>query len=913
MPIVPQGDMHPVIAQPVQAAQHVPLFMPEMHHQSEHHPGVVEWQPPMVVEPLPHAQELFSPGVESQSTWHGHLQDSHMTVQPGVLSIQTHAGCGSNVLAMQVEEPMPSLPLAEPMQPVITADVPYLYPQPVVEVQPSMPMFVQCGQRFSSEGLGQPEQPIDLHAPAITGSQDGPPHFGDSAPAENEATSCETLPSLPVARLGPESVGSEPQQPHHDWPRGMQDMPGMYAMVPANSSPSQVAMVMGPKPKPEPKLSRQPSALVLPAKPGELPGQVAVVRLDAGATLTADVARDSKTAQWEWARAVDFVKLKTNKHYMYLSRNMDYFNEELQAAEVPTSALMYRGKDAGGKMSGHHLMQSPAFMLMILLICCNKRFSTEQKQQALVLASNLLRLASGVATSAICIGSIMFGDDKNYHNLSLSIHEGCMVSGLSIAFSHCKHAEKLWMHHMATAWHGFKIRSSTDHPSWWDLVLFILICKVSPSRSPVWKQLGQFPWPRIVWACGVLLDLLAYSKASLPLDQVPLIKTIKGRVRRPCWVNKLVLLQRMRAMKHHRHQGMRTHGDLVTKSDAIVMSEKLLATGVYMMKSRTAFEQVTHLTIHWDPASYDCSTLVAIAYSPQKNVACIPPIQNISPLLKREIDLELQQLSSVNKLTRIDGYTEMRALSNSMNWLGLPLGFFALDPAIHCRPLEAHEIRVKEDGRMWVLNQNTGDKTPLLPDGFDLAKTPLLCSISDQGGINRASLDYASFKLKIPILVAYDPYHRCWNDIKESLRKCKTNLFKTLIAFALVWNSNFGPMGSKEWHGRKKQKLANLMDLSNANAEPFLSFLPFICQERGIDEPHDEAGRQKLWESLANLNTTSVLGPLTKLMRWFSWWECEKHYRGENYCNKMLMQDIPDPGKSIGFLKMKLLRLLKKG
>ena len=58
------------------------------------------------------------------------------------------------------------------------------------------------------------------------------------------------------------------------------------------------------------------------------------------------------------------------------------------------------------------------------------------------------------------------------------------------------------------------------------------------------KQLGQFLWPRIVWACGVLLDVLADSKASLPLDQVPLIKTMKGRVRRPCWVNKLVLLQK---------------------------------------------------------------------------------------------------------------------------------------------------------------------------------------------------------------------------------------------------------------------------------------------------------------------------------------------------------------------------------
>ena len=45
---------------------------------------------------------------------------------------------------------------------------------------------------------------------------------------------------------------------------------------------------------------------------------------------------------------------------------------------------------------------------------------------------------------------------------------------------------------------------------------------------------------------------------------------------------------------------------------------------------KTARARIKHLTIHWDPASYDISTLVAIAYSHERDIACYPPIQGIA-------------------------------------------------------------------------------------------------------------------------------------------------------------------------------------------------------------------------------------------------------------------------------------------
>ena len=75
---------------------------------------------------------------------------------------------------------------------------------------------------------------------------------------------------------------------------------------------------------------------------------------------------------------------------------------------------------------------------------------------------------------------------------------------------------------------------------------------------------------------------------------------------------------------------------------------------------------------------------------------------------------------------------------------------------------------------------------------------------------------------------------------------------------------------------RKKQSLANeLMSSYSAHEEPFLSFVPWICKERGIPEPQSSEERQILFETLVDMNSVRALGPIVKLMRWFSWFQCE--------------------------------------
>ena len=60
---------------------------------------------------------------------------------------------------------------------------------------------------------------------------------------------------------------------------------------------------------------------------------------------------------------------------------------------------------------------------------------------------------------------------------------------------------------------------------------------------------------------------------------------------------------------------------------------------------------------------------------------------------------------------------------------------------------------------------------------------------------------------------------------------------------------------------------------------------------------------------MKSLNSLSVLGPVVKLARWFSWFESDKFFQGENYCNKLLMMEGEnrDPLKTVNFIKLETI------
>ena len=545
-------------------------------------------------------------------------------------------------------------------------------------------------------------------------------------------------------------------------------------------------------------------SIIKPFDEADLQVRPAIVRIDGGQVLSATVQQDPRVVEWEWSRAAAAIGLKTDKHSQFLKRNREQHYSELLHAEISQDQLLYRGVGSGAR--GQHGMGSSAFMLLILLVCLTKQHTPSIKAAALRLAVDLLKVAvASMSTAVSCVG-IVYGNDKKYHEQALEIDSTGLVKNLNILLRKHPGCMWAWSHLMLHGFCNYKITSASTHPTLWDLIILLAWSKNSPTVKKVWVNFGEFLWPKILFAVGLVLDNLAFLRSQQPIEQLPLLRTKKGRARHVHWVNKLVLLRKMRLVKKSRKQAATSHGDIIPATAQLVLAEEFLACSLYAQKIKQAYQDCFHFCVHWDPSSYDVETFVGILFSTQcgpDGMAAYLPIQNLRPVLKSEVDPEIQALSSINKLTRIQGYCEIRALSHALLAVNMPLQRFVFPQSLLWKPLMNYENRLFENGEFWITNSRTGEKIPQIPSGWSIATQPLLVSLSDQGGINRAGLDYLVFKLDLSIHVYFDPYHRGWNDIKDSLKKSKGDLFKCFLSFALLWNVNYGPFGSKEWHQKK--------------------------------------------------------------------------------------------------------------
>ena len=675
-----------------------------------------------------------------------------------------------------------------------------------------------------------------------------------------------------------------------------QDPPNIVEAMPEQSASSASTLACPAAPIPAAPLPVEKHvSIIRPADEKELPFRTSSVALTSGKVLAAVVQTRGDSpglVEWEWSRAVDAAGVKSSREGRFLKGNMDLHKSELIAAEISQAELMYRG--AGSDEKGNHTMASRAFLLLILLLTSNKSFSAQVKANAMSIAMELVQLGVKTLYCACSFVGLCYITGKGYIDAGLEVDQSGVVKNLGQLIQQHPGALWAWNQLMEKPFCSQKIISHFSNPSLWDFILFLAWAKNSPSIKRVWKDFGQFMWPQVLHVCGRVLDALAVEKSQGPLQQLPLLRSRKGRSKKITpWINKLILLKKMKLIRHHRKIAASSHSDIIPKNSQIVMAEHFLTTSIYMKKLQSVYQDCFHFSCHWDPSSYDVETMVSIVYSCQADaakggLAAYLPIQNMKPLMRSEVDPEILTLSSMNKLTRIAGFSEIRALSHSLKPIGMTLEKFCLPKNFLWKALNENEKRILRDGAWWIVSSD-GKEVRQIPSDFNIKRAPTLISLSDQGGINRAGLDYLVHSLNLNILVSFDPYHRAWNDLKLCLKSSKGDLFKCFLSFALLWNCNYGPFGSKEWFQKKKQKLADYLQFGSAHQEPFLDFIPWICMERQVPEPSCASEREALFNTLSSMNSFNALGPVVKLMRWFSWFQCEHYFQGENWSTKLIM------------------------
>ena len=437
-------------------------------------------------------------------------------------------------------------------------------------------------------------------------------------------------------------------------------------------------------------------------------------------------------------------------------------------------------------------------------------------------------------------------------------------------------------------WCGYKIGSNLGHATIVDILVFIMYAKCHAHAKAMRRDIGTFLWPPLLHLVGHALEQLAHKLAARDLEAATLLKGKSGNFRRTPHGNKILLLKRLRNKKSYRRLTMSSHSDLVPAGSGLVKFEPLVECSEYVQLLSKHFSSCHHVQISWDPSTYSGDeVLIATIYSHENNLCGCLPIQFLLPVAATELHEELQALAAKKTITRVAGYTELRALAHAMKSASKDLNNFKLPEDLLWRQLDSNEQRVLEGGQFWVVKTDSQERALQWPGNFSTQKQCILVSITDQGRVNLGVLGYVVYHLGHCILVAFGKQHRSYNDIKNSLKQA--GLFKSFLAFALLYNINSAPQGTKVWFLKKQSALKAFIAASNPHCQPCLSYVPLICSERCEKETGHPEQRERLWQELANMRSGQIHGPLTKLMRWYSWWQSAEFYAGQCWMTRLIM------------------------
>ena len=259
-----------------------------------------------------------------------------------------------------------------------------------------------------------------------------------------------------------------------------------------------------------------------------------------------------------------------------------------------------------------------------------------------------------------------------------------------------------------------------------------------------------------------------------------------------------------------------------------------------------------------------------------------------------DVHESLLPLVKQRKLTRIEGYNELRGLSHSLSLIGLTLMDFAVPEGLILRPLLKQELLLPQpNGRPLVHNTVTQLTYPMVPPALQLSQLPLLVSISDQGPVNVPALNYLMYSEESLLVTSqWDCYHRTWNDLKLAGKRAAGGVWKTILRLSLLFNVNYGPYGSGGWFAKKRSCLEEFLLQNNSDSYCFANYASVIARERRIREPQHEQDCEALFETLKHLQNFNTKGPLVKLMRWFSWFETACWWEGEHFATRMILEEM---------------------
>eukprot|EP00434_Breviolum_minutum_P035507 symbB.v1.2.031433.t1/scaffold3648.1/size52728/2 len=611
--------------------------------------------------------------------------------------------------------------------------------------------------------------------------------------------------------------------------------------------------------------------------------------------------------EWLWSRMHAFLEIASAPGKI-LRANKHSIHRDLHFCQVEEEEFHYRTLDDQQQtLWKDHTLGSRAFLVMSLWVQKNRGLKNYNKVKALELVRDLVQrvvqFKAEQQGGEVTLSLTMTDGQGTLHDVALHFNRNGITQQFGKILTLLPAMENLWSTLRKTMWNGVSSGSSGDAASLQDMWFAAAYIFCHPNLVVkginMLGGVGSTLLPCLVNQLGSYLDDYAQHLAQQDLKALPVLRNKTGQARRGLDpVNRMILFRKMQREKLHRLNVSSTHDELIAERTKLMTQEAYITCALYEKKLSHVLRGFNQLSVCWDPSSYGGKeTLVSIVYVPQVDVAAYLCNQQISAMMKSDVEEEIFKMlgalpGKAKKLEKVEGYNELRALSHALHTLDLDLESFAPPHGLLWQPLRQGDIRFKkEDGKMYISSEVAEAVRPVVPAELDLKSIPVLVSISDQGPNNLAALNYVQFgPHALNITCQFDVYHRTWNDVKLSCKRSLCGAWRVILELTLLFNLNYGPFGSGSWYYKKKALLTEFVQTSSIESALWRKFCPYIAMERRMQEPDTEVDMEALLASMTKLENFTSKGPLVKLMRWFSFFETCVCWQGEFWASKMVFE-----------------------
>ncbi|CAK0816867.1 unnamed protein product, partial [Prorocentrum cordatum] len=139
----------------------------------------------------------------------------------------------------------------------------------------------------------------------------------------------------------------------------------------------------------------------------------------------------------------------------------------------------------------------------------------------------------------------------------------------------------------------------------------------------------------------------------------------------------------------------------------------------------------------------------------------------------------------------------------------------------------------------------------------------------DQCSIGRSAMFFAAQKRKLLVLMSWDIYHRCWNDVLGAAGKT-SRLRRSILSLTHVCNIPYGPWSESKFFASRKEFFAKFLSTSTIDSEWFQTAADEIASDRGMASPTSRADMEDMMRVCAEAELLQKKGKHVKKARWFS-------------------------------------------